>query len=95
MEQIFIGEKCFLVKKNNIIAEILKNGKICAIKFINYISPDGKLNKYYIKREEYLIGWIKCDLTECKGKDRTQQDILSDIMNAMSMLNNANQELCY
>lgn len=95
MRQVFIKEKCFLVNKNNIIAEILKNGKICTIKFINYISPDGRLNKYYIKREDYLIGWIKSDLTECKGKDKTQQDNLSHIMSAMNILNNTSQELCY
>lgn len=95
MRQIFIQEKCFLVKGNKIIAQILKNGKICAIKFINCTSPDGKSNKYYIKQEGYLIGWINGDLTECKGKDKMKQDMLADIMSAMSILKNTSRELCY
>ncbi|NMC56263.1 MAG: hypothetical protein GYA50_03470 [Eubacteriaceae bacterium] len=94
MKQIIINEKCFLINGNKIIGQILKNGKICVIKFINYISSDGKLNKYYIRREGYLIGWINGDLTECKGKDLINQDILSDIMHAMNILKNASRELC-
>ncbi|MEL7570021.1 MAG: hypothetical protein AAGU14_05600 [Eubacteriaceae bacterium] len=94
MRQIFIREKCFLIKGNKIIAQILKNGKICAIKFINYNSPDGKINKYYIKREGYLIGWINSDLTEYKSNDIMRQDILADIMSAMNILKNTSRELC-
>jgi len=90
MHSVTVGEKgnekCFLIKNNDIIAEILKGGKICRIKIINYISADKKVKKYYIKRGAYIIGWINQDLSECQGKNAKHQKMLINILSVLKKI---------
>ena len=95
MRQITIGvdghRRAFLVKDNKIIAEITDDKQLFKIKYRDYISADGNVNRHYIQRGEYIIGWIDNSLSDYNGKDKTKQDILRDLTIAMKELNTAAQ----